>query len=79
MNNTMAKTHRLQSGPETIHWGYWDASLPPVLNVASGDRVTIQCVSAIPNGCRRRQPDLRFFPNSETSISRSDAAPEITF
>jgi len=48
MNKTMAKTHWLQSGPETIHWGYWDASLPPVSNIASGDRVTIQCVSGNP-------------------------------
>jgi acetamidase/formamidase len=37
--------HFLKATPETVHWGYWDASLPPVLEIASGDRVTIETVS----------------------------------
>lgn len=31
--------HRLPLAPENIHWGYYDASLEPVLRVRSGDRV----------------------------------------
>jgi acetamidase/formamidase len=47
-DSVTGKAQVLRSGPETIHWGYWDGSLAPVLNVASGDRVTIECVSGNP-------------------------------
>ena len=43
-----ARTHLLQSKPETVHWGYFDGGLPPVLSIESGDRVTIECVSGNP-------------------------------
>ena len=35
-------THLLVAEPDTVHWGCFDASLPPVLTVASGDRVELQ-------------------------------------
>jgi len=38
-------THLLKAGLETCAWGYFDAALPPVLEVASGDTVTIETVS----------------------------------
>jgi acetamidase/formamidase len=41
-------THLLQSTPETVHWGFFDGSLNPVLRIKSGDRVTIECVSGNP-------------------------------
>ena len=37
--------HRLGSSPETCHWGFFDAALPPVLTIRSGDRVTIETIS----------------------------------
>jgi acetamidase/formamidase len=37
--------HRLEAGSDTVHWGFFDAALPPVLTIASGDRVTISTVS----------------------------------
>lgn len=37
--------HRLQSSPETCHWGFFDAALPPVMTVRSGDTVTIEAIS----------------------------------
>ena len=41
----MPKTHRLDAGAETVHWGYFDAKLPPLLTIDSGDTVTISTVS----------------------------------
>jgi len=41
----MPKTHRLDAGAETVHWGYFDAALPPLLTIDSGDTVTISTVS----------------------------------
>ena len=32
-------TRDLALAPEHIHWGYYDARVPPVLRIASGDRV----------------------------------------
>jgi acetamidase/formamidase len=37
--------HLLRSSPETCHWGYLDAALPPVMTVQSGDTVTIEAIS----------------------------------
>ena len=45
----MAAQHELHASPETVHWGYFDASLPPALKVDSGDRVTIHAVTAEPD------------------------------
>src|SRR5919205_4361757 len=42
------KTHLLQSTARTVHWGYFDGSLAPVLTIESGDRVVIECVSGNP-------------------------------
>jgi acetamidase/formamidase len=39
--------HRLDAAPETVHWGYFDASLQPLISVASGDTVTISTVSGM--------------------------------
>ena len=41
----MAKTHRLDPSLETVHWGYFDAKLPPRLEVDSGDTVVVDTVS----------------------------------
>ncbi|HEY1746842.1 MAG TPA: acetamidase/formamidase family protein [Xanthobacteraceae bacterium] len=47
LENT-GKRYHLVAGPHTAHWGYLDASLPPVLTVKSGDQVTIDTVSGTP-------------------------------
>jgi acetamidase/formamidase len=41
----MSVHHTLPAGAETCHWGFFDAELPPVLTIASGDTVTIDTVS----------------------------------
>lgn len=41
-------THRLTSTPETTRWGVFDATIPPVLTVRSGDAVVMECVSGSP-------------------------------
>jgi acetamidase/formamidase len=40
--------HRLAASPETVHWGWFDAALPHVLTIDSGDRVTIESISGGP-------------------------------
>ena len=38
-------SHSLSATPETVRFGMFDASFPPVLTVNSGDTVVIECVS----------------------------------
>ena len=45
----MSAQHELHASPETVHWGFFDASLPAVLRVDSGDRVTLHSVSGEPD------------------------------
>ncbi len=40
--------HLLHSSPATCHWGYFAPNLKPVLEVASGDTVTIETISGAP-------------------------------
>ena len=41
----MPKTHRLDAGAETVHWGYFDAKLSRSSRSTSGDTVTMSTVS----------------------------------
>lgn len=41
--------HRIDASPETVHWGYFDAGIPPLLSVDSGDTVTMSTVSGSPH------------------------------
>jgi acetamidase/formamidase len=59
---TTAKTHVLQSGPETVHWGFFDAALGPVLRVDSGDRVVIECVSGNPDWMPAKSTGFEVLP-----------------
>jgi acetamidase/formamidase len=43
----MSATHHLAATPETMRLGAFDASFGPVLTVASGDTVVMQCVSGL--------------------------------
>ncbi len=44
----MATTHRIEATPQTVRWGGFDASFPPVATVAAGDTVVLECVSGGP-------------------------------
>ncbi|TGD95285.1 acetamidase/formamidase family protein [Methylobacterium nonmethylotrophicum] len=65
-------THRLTASPETCRWGYFDASVPPVLTVRSGERVTIETVSggpdALPPDGFHVPPELRAIHAAEAGI-----------
>ena len=39
----------LEPAPETVHWGFFDARLAPLMTIASGERVTISTVSGNPD------------------------------
>ncbi len=41
--------HHLHASVETCHWGLFDGAMPPVLRIASGDRLTVDTVSGGPD------------------------------
>ncbi len=59
----MSTHHHLPSKPETVHWGFIDASLPPVIKIASGDTVTIDCVSGHPDWMPDPKRGLTILPD----------------
>jgi acetamidase/formamidase len=64
------RTHDLPLTPAHVHWGYYDARLPPALHVASGDRVRIETMIA--GGLQR----LRLAGASDAEIPESLKAVE---
>jgi acetamidase/formamidase len=42
-------THELNAGPDTVHWGFFDGTLEPRLEIASGDTVVLRTVSGGPD------------------------------
>src|ERR1700732_2597915 len=42
----MSRHHEISSSPENMVWGYLDSATPPVLEIASGDTVTLHSVPA---------------------------------
>jgi acetamidase/formamidase len=59
---TTPKDHHLPASPETVHWGFLDPKLRPVLTVDSGDRVTIECVSGNPEHLPPKERGYRILP-----------------
>ena len=49
--------HRLEAGPDTVHWGHFNAALKPLITVNSGDRVTFTTLSGLPD----QLPDPRSY------------------
>ncbi|HUD87197.1 MAG TPA: acetamidase/formamidase family protein [Xanthobacteraceae bacterium] len=61
------KTHRLDAAPDTVHWGFFDAALKPLITVDPGDEVTISTVSAGPEA----------LPKAGSGLNVPDALPAI--
>ena len=40
--SAVAQTHELKLSPENVHWGDFDASVKPVLRIASGETVRVR-------------------------------------
>jgi acetamidase/formamidase len=49
--------HRLEAAADTVHWGYFDAALKPLITINSGDTVTISTVS----GAAAQMPEASSF------------------
>jgi acetamidase/formamidase len=58
----MPATHRVAATPETVRFGIFDAAIPPVVTVESGDLVVLECVSGGPETLPPRESGLAPHP-----------------
>ena len=70
---SMATHHELSASVETVHWGFFDAALKPVIVVDSGDTITIQTVSGAPE----YMPDPPLVVPAELRQIHSKLQPEL--
>ncbi len=56
------KSHHLACTPETVHWGFLDGSLKPVMTVDQGDRVTIDCITGNKSWVPQAGSGFKFLP-----------------
>lgn len=58
----MRNHHELLAGADTVHWGYFDATLKPVLKIESGDTVTLTTISGSPDLLPKPGTNLKILP-----------------
>ncbi|MCC7426194.1 MAG: acetamidase/formamidase family protein [Alphaproteobacteria bacterium] len=66
----MAHHHRIAASPDTVHWGYFDAALKPLLTIPSGDTVTMECVSCTPEAVPPPGSPLKMHPAAEAILKQ---------
>jgi len=64
------QTYRLDASPETVHWGFFDAALKPLITVDPGDTVVISTVSGPANAMPAADSGLTV-PAALTAIHKS--------
>jgi len=63
--------HHVAATPRTVRWGVFDAAIPPVVTVQSGDTVVLECVSGGPDVMPPPDSGLRI-PPALAAIHASD-------
>ena len=58
-----ATTKLLRATPETVHWGYLDATIKPALTIDSGERVTIECATCNPEWMPAKDSGFDILPD----------------
>ncbi len=71
----MSSHHDLPAHPGTVHWGYYDAALAPVLTVRSGDTVTLHSVSGRREDLPPQDSGFTVLPEHLAVIERSERGP----
>jgi acetamidase/formamidase len=56
-------THRIASTPETVRWGVFDPTFPPVITIESGDTLVMQCLSGAPEVMPPPDSGLKIHPD----------------
>jgi acetamidase/formamidase len=71
----MSIHHELPARTGTVHWGYYDAALDPVLTVASGDTVTVHTLSGTPDDLPADGSGYTVLPEHRTVLEQTERGP----
>ena len=69
----MPRHHELAASPATCHWGVFSSDLPPVTRIASGDTITIHCVSGGPPTLP--EPPFKILPEHPEILAKVKMGP----
>jgi len=53
---------RLDAAPDTVHWGFFDAALKPLVTIEPGDEVVISTVSGPPEAMPKPESGMTVPP-----------------
>ncbi|MBS7538954.1 acetamidase/formamidase family protein [Ancylobacter lacus] len=67
--------HYLPSTPGNVQWGLWDAAVPPVLTIRSGDRVVIDTLSGEPEDMPDPASGLAILPEQPAVFAHAFRGP----
>src|SRR5689334_2502398 len=57
--------------PQSVKWGFFDATAPPVITVASGTEVLVETVSGEPN-CLPTEPAFEILPENRSILDAAE-------
>jgi len=60
---TSPATKVLKATPETVHWGYLDATIKPALTIDSGERVMVECATCNPEWMPAKESGFDILPD----------------
>ena len=66
---TMPRSHHLSASADACHWGYFDATRPAQITIASGDEVTIDTLTGPP---KMVPPKLFYTPPELFAVHREN-------
>ena len=69
--SAVAQMHEIELSPSNVHWGDFDASVKPVLRVASGDTVRVETMLTAPEMLRIVGVSDTEIPSSITAVENS--------
>ncbi|MCK0197314.1 acetamidase/formamidase family protein [Ancylobacter sp. 6x-1] len=67
--------HHLPSTPSNVQWGLWDASIPPVLTIRSGDTVVIDTLSGEPEDMPDPASGMAMLPEHQAVFDHAFRGP----
>ncbi len=75
MSDQIMQHQILVARPGTVHWGYFDATVPPVVTIASGDTITMESLSGQPETIPPKGSPFTLLPEYPAVIEKTPRGP----
>ena len=71
----MSTHYELPARVGTVQWGFYDAAVPPVLTIASGDTVTIDTLNGTPDCLPPENCGFTVLPDHRAVLEGTERGP----